>query len=61
MILGKLRMQRDVHIAVNRTDRPRLPSEHSRRSTLDGLGIQHAVAHDAQLAAPLRKQHFAGR
>ncbi len=60
MVLREAWMQRDVHIAMDRADRARLAGKYGRGAALDGIGIEFAIAHDAQLAAALREQHLPG-
>ena len=57
LVLGKLRMERDVHVAVNGAGQAGLAGPVGRRAAGDRLRIEHAVADDPQLAGALGDQH----
>ena len=59
MILGKTRMERDVHVAVDGARIARFAGPIGGRSAGDGLRIENAVADDAQAAGALGDQHVA--
>ena len=53
MILRELRMQDDIHIAVDRTGHARLTGAESNRSARDRLGIEFSVTDNAEAAGAL--------
>ena len=58
-VLGKLWMERDVHVAVHGTRQSGLTGEVACRSAGYRLGIEHAVAHHAQLTGAFGDEHRA--
>ena len=59
LVLRELRMQRDVHVAVHGARQARRARGERRRAAGDGIRVELAVAHHAQLAVALRDQHRA--